>query len=135
MKYIDTDIIQISILGAETVLAESRKKVWVELNHEKYILQLIDAYQLIENAMTNDYGMIIDRNSHYSIVPVDAYNVFNRFKRLKAIALAINDERRKYFPVSFEQDLYQGEMKVFQTVGQARNWIKKMLNESIMQYV
>lgn len=96
---------------------------------------LIEAYQLAEDAMTNHYGMIIDWNSHYSIIPVDAYNVFNSCKRLKAIVLVINDERRTYFPVSFEQDLYQGEMKVFQTVGQARNWIKKILNESIMQYL
>ena len=129
MKYIDTDIMQISILSSEVVFASAREGVRIDLGNKQHVYQLARAYQSIENAMKNSYGMIIDRNSYYSIVPIEAYNSFNDFKRLKAIALVIDKERR-YFPVEFEKDLYQGEIEIFETIQQARNWIEKRFRQS-----
>jgi len=123
MKNIETDFIHISILDSRTVLVEAMEGVDINLEKSKY------ANQLIANEMPGNYGMIIDRKADYSIVPVDVYNVLNSFERLKAIAIVVHN-KKSYFPVSAEQQLYKGKLKVFQTINQAHKWLKEILNDS-----
>jgi hypothetical protein len=121
MKNIETDFIHISILDTNTVLIEAMEGV--DINQEKSTY----TNQLIANEMPGNYGMIIDRKADYSIVPVDVYNVLNSFERLKAIAIVVHN-KKSYFPVSAEQQLYQGKLEVFQTICQAHQWLKETLN-------
>jgi len=126
MKNIETDFIHISILDTKTVLVEAMEGVDINLEKSKY------ANQLIANEMSGNYGMIIDRKADYSIVPVDVYNVLNSFKRLKAIAIVVHN-KKSYFPVSAEQQLYKGKLEVFQTISQAHKWLEEILGESERQ--
>ena len=43
--------------------------------------------------MSGHYGMIIDRKSDYSIVPIDVYEVLNGLEKLKAIAVVVRNEQ------------------------------------------
>ena len=126
MKNIETDFIHISILDTKTVLVEAMEGVDINLEKSKY------ANQLISDEMPGDYGMIIDRKADYSIVPVDVYNVLNSFERLKAIAIVVHN-KKSYFPVSAEQQLYKGKLEVFQTINQAHQWLEETLNNSNKQ--
>lgn len=127
MKNIDAEIMQIHVLSPEVVFASASKGARIDLGNKQHVYRLTYAYQSIENAMKHSYGMIIDRNSQYSILPIEAYNSFNDFKNLKAIALVI-DKGRRFFPVEFEKDLYQGEIEIFETIDQARSWIESIFN-------
>lgn len=60
------------------------------------------ANSLIENKMPGDYGMIIDRKSNYSIVPIDVCRNLNNLDKLKAIAIAIHN-KTNFHPITTEK--------------------------------
>lgn len=126
MKTIETDFIHISILDSNTVLVEAMEGVDINLEKSRY------ANQLIADEMPGNYGMIIDRKADYSIVPVDVYNVLNSLERLKAIAIVVHS-KKSYFPLSAEQQLYKGQLEVFQTISQAHKWLEETLHSSNKQ--
>jgi len=102
IKQLDTDFVHISILDAKTVLIKTMEGVEIDLKKSKY------ANELIASEMPGNYGMIIDREADYSIVPVDVYNVLNSSKKLKAIAVVVH-RKNSAFPISVEQALFNGE--------------------------
>ena len=115
MKYLDTDFIHIHILDPQTVLVEAIDGVEIDLEKSKY------ANDLIDNEMPNDYRMIINRKADYSIVPIDVYKILNGLKKLKSIAIVLNN-KSNFLPMSTEKKLFKGELGFFQTIKDAQKW-------------
>ena len=122
MKHIDTDFIHICILDNKTVLVEAVDGVEIDSEKSRY------ANCLIENEMPGNYGMIIDRKADYSIVPLDVYRNLNNIKKLKAIAIVVNN-KTNFLPISSEKRMYNGELEVFQYIEEAREWISRIVGE------
>jgi hypothetical protein len=122
MKHIDTDFIHICILDNKTVLVEAVDGVEIDSEKSRY------ANCLIENEMPGNYGMIIDRKADYSIVPLDVYRNLNNIKKLKAIAIVVNN-KTNFLPISSEKRMYNGELEVFQYIDEAREWISRIVGE------
>ena len=122
MKHIDTDFIHIYILDNKTVLVEAVDGVEIDSEKSRY------ANCLIENEMPGNYGMIIDRKADYSIVPLDVYRNLNNIKKLKAIAIVVNN-KTNFLPISSEKRMYNGELEVFQYIEEAREWISRIVGE------
>ena len=122
MKHIDTDFIHICILDNKTVLVEAVDGVEIDSEKSRY------ANCLSENEMPGNYGMIIDRKADYSIVPLDVYRNLNNIKKLKAIAIVVNN-KTNFLPISSEKRMYNGELEVFQYIDEAREWISRIVGE------
>lgn len=120
MKYIETDYIHISILDDRTVLLEAIDGVEIDGQKSR------EANSLIEKAMPGDYGMIIDRKSDYSIVPVEVYKILNSLEKLKAIAIVVHN-KSNFLPIGTEQRLFKGELEVFKYIKEAHKWITNIL--------
>jgi hypothetical protein len=123
MKYIDTDFSHICILDDKTVLVEVIDGVEIDGEMSKY------SNRLIENEMPGNYGMIIDRKSDYSIVPLDVYRSLNNIKKLKAIAIVVYN-KTNFLPIASEKRLYNGELEVFQYIKEAYEWISCVIDEN-----
>lgn len=123
MKHLHNDFMHISILDSMTVLVEAREAVEIDYEKAKH------ANELIEAEMSGDYGMIIDRKSAYSIVPIDVYKILNNLKHLKAIALVVH--KRNFLPISTEKKLFKGKLEVFDSIKEAHEWCSLAIqNES-----
>ena len=120
MKYIDTDYMHICILDNKTVLVEAIDGV--EINDE--ISK--NANKQIEDEMPDSYGMIIDRKSDYSIVPIDVYRNLNKIEKLKAIAIVVHN-KSNFLPISTEKRFFNGELEVFQYIKEAHEWLEKVI--------
>lgn len=120
MKYIDTDFVHISILDDKTVLVEAIDGVEIDDEKSRY------ANSLIEREMPGEYGMIIDRKSDYSIVPLDVYRNLNNIKNLKAIAIVVHN-KMNFLPIDSEKRMYNGELEVFQYIKEAHEWINRVV--------
>jgi hypothetical protein len=116
MKYIDTDFIHICILDNETVLVEAIDGV--NIDDKKSQL----ANDLIENEMPDNYGMIIDRKSDYSIAPIEVYRNLNKIKKLKAIAIVVHN-KTNFLPIEMEQNYFNGQLEAFQYIKDAHEWL------------
>ncbi|MDH5444902.1 MAG: hypothetical protein OEY52_05050 [Gammaproteobacteria bacterium] len=121
MKYIPTDFMHISILDDRTVLVEAMPGVEIDGAKSRY------ANELIQKEMPGEYGMIIDRKSDYSIVPVAVYDILNSIDNLKAIAIVVHGTR-SFLPFETEKNLFKGELEIFQTIREAHEWIGKVLS-------
>ena len=120
MKHLDTDFIHISILDSQTVLVEAMDGVEIDLEKSKY------ANDLIENEMSNDYRMIINRKADYSIIPIDVYKILNGQKKLNSIAIVLNN-KPNFLPMSTEKKLFKGKLEFFQTIKDAHEWSNQIL--------
>ena len=120
MKYLDTDFIHIQILDPQTVLVEAIDGVEIDLEKSKH------ANDLIENEMSNDYKMIINRKADYSIVPIDVYKILNGLKKLKSIGIVVNN-KPNFLPMSTEKKLFKGKLEFFQTIKDAHEWENQIL--------
>jgi hypothetical protein len=123
MKYVETDFNHISILDDIAVLIEAIDGVDICAEKAKY------ANDLIEKEMPANYGLIIDRKADYSIVPVEVYNALNKYERLKAIAIVLQN-KRNFLPVTTEKKLFKGQLEVFKTIKEAHAWITGVITES-----
>jgi len=121
MKYINTDFINVCILDNKTVLVEVLDGVEIDDKKSKY------ANELIQNEMPGNYGMIIDRKSDYSIVPVEVYRNLNENKKLKAIAIVLHN-KTNFLPITTEQDLYNGKLEMFEYIKDAHEWLASVLS-------
>jgi hypothetical protein len=125
MKHIDTDFIHICIIDDKTVLVEAIDGVEIDKEKSQY------ANCLIENEMPGDYGMIIDRKSDYSIVPLDVYRNLNNIKKLKAIAVVVHN-KTNFLPIDSEKRMYNGELEVFQYIKDAHEWLSRVVGKNTL---
>lgn len=96
VKKIETVFLRVIILDPVTAMVEAMPGVEVDSNKAR------QALDLIENAVSGSYGLIVNRKSDYSIVPIDVFNVLNRRDRLIAITIVLH-RRKHLLPVSTEK--------------------------------
>lgn len=120
MRCLDTKYVYNSILDDQTILVEAKDGVEIDDEISKY------NSHLIESAMPGNYGMIIDRKSDYSIVPIAVYNNLNKLEKLKAIAIVVHN-KPNFLPVEAERSLFKGELEVFEYIREAHQWITKVI--------
>ena len=121
MKSIETDFIHVSILDEKTVLVEAVDGVDIDDKKSQYGCALID------KEMSGDYGMIIDRKTDHSIVPIDVYRNLNGLQKLKAIAIVLH-KKRNFLPIEMEQKLFKENWKYLETSTRRRNGLQKPSN-------
>lgn len=121
MKYLNTDCMHISIIDDSSVLVEAMDGVEIDGKQAQY------ANNLIHEEMPGPYGMIIDRKSDYSIVPVAVYNILNSLENLKVIAIVIHGART-FLPIETEKRLFKGKLEVFRTIREAHEWVHATLD-------
>jgi len=120
MIILDNYFIVINKLDEQTVLVEV--KYGVDIDSEKSQL----ANDVIEENMSSDYGMIINRKAEYSIVPLDDYKILNRIENLKAIAI-VKHNHPIGLPVKTEQKLFKGKLEEFTFIDDAKTWLNSIL--------
>ena len=121
MKHIDTDFIHINIHDNKAVILEAVEGVKIDKKKSE------DIIKLVENEMPGNFGFIIDRKSDYSIAPIEVYTNLNQCDRLKAIAIVVHD-KTNFLPLDYEKRFYKGEIKVFEDIRDAHEWIASVVN-------
>ncbi|MGH1470583.1 MAG: hypothetical protein ACRBCS_05280 [Cellvibrionaceae bacterium] len=119
-KVVDTKLMTISFISDSVVLVRAKP----EVNIDKEQSSLVN--KLIEDTMPNDYGMIIDREADYSIMPVEVFGILNKIKTLKAIAIVVHrDSSAK--ATAIDKLLFKGHLKVFFSIPEAYLWMNETL--------
>ena len=121
MIIVDNGFVEIYKIDEQTVLIQV--KYGAEIDYEKSESLLT----LVENKMSSEFGMIINRKEDYSIVPHDVYKVFNRSENLKAIAIVLHDKPLG-LPIRIEQKLFKGKLDTFVSIESAHKWLINHLN-------
>ena len=121
MKYIDTGFLHITILDDKTVLVAAINGIEIDDEKSKY------TNDLIQSEMQGSYGMIVDRTADYSIVPADVYRNLNNNKKLKAIAVVVNN-KINFLPIELEKKFYSNQLEVFKSIKDAYQWLTEIVN-------
>ena len=82
----------------------------------------------IANAMPGDYGMIIDRQADYSLMPVEVFEVLNSISTLKAIAIVAHRQSTAEF-IKFEKRMFKNSLELFVDIESAEAWIEQTLSQ------
>ncbi|MGI1679742.1 MAG: hypothetical protein K6L75_13460 [Cellvibrionaceae bacterium] len=119
-KVIESALMTTAFISDSIVLV--RAKPEVNINRD----QAAHANKLIEDSMPSDYGMIIDREADYSIMPVEVFDVLNKIEKLKAIAIVVHRDRSAK-AANIDKLLFKGHLKVFFSLLEANEWLNQIL--------
>ena len=118
MKTIKKDFGQFTFLDEHTVVAEAYKGVEIDAEKVK------QAIELIESELSGEYGMILDRKSEYSIMPIEVYEFFASIERLKVLSI-VSYRIHDALPEGTEEAIYGKNIKKFNSIESAHEWMKQ----------
>lgn len=121
MTVLKTDFGQFIFLDEHTVVAEANHGVNIDGSKVQH------AIDLIENELSGDYAIILERKEDYSVMPVEVYQFFASVERLKALAI-VSYKGRDFLPDNMEKTIYKGRVEKFTSVDQAHAWIKSIFS-------
>ena len=117
MNAISTDFNKVTVIEGGIAVIEGEHGV--EIDHSKANI----TFDIIEKEISGDYGIIINRKKDYSVIPHEIYDVMNKRKRLRAVAMvAYRTETR--LSAEIEKALYKGLFKLFHNLSEATDWIR-----------
>jgi len=116
-KVLKTDFAKFTFMDNHTVMAEANDGINIDANKVKV------AIDLIEQELPGDYGLILNRNSDYSVTPIEVYQFFASIKRLKAIAI-VRANGRDFLPNNLEKELFGNLVEKFTSIPSAHEWMK-----------
>ena len=118
---IDNEFSRISFLDRDVALIEVKDGVEIDADMAKSVHDSIDA------ELKGDYGVIFNRNTSYSIVPKDVYQVLNNKNRLKAVAI-VTYSKLSSAVAELEGIYYQGSFNRFGAIADAQKWVQEQIN-------
>lgn len=117
---IETPALNARILNDHIVLV--RAKHGVEVNPKAS--REIDNF--IIDAMSGNYGIIIDRAEDHSVVPIDMFKVLNKIPDLHAIAIVVH-KSSSATAAEIDRMLFNRELEIFFSVEKAQEWMETIL--------
>ena len=89
-----------------------------------------DIVNKIENAVSGDYGLLVDRVHDYSVDPVPVYHFLNRLPRLLAIAI-VAYRQASASVTAVEQSVCEKPLRIFDHVDDAVAWLERVYHQSL----
>lgn len=120
MREIDADYARIFLHEERVVLVETKAGVVVEGGMVK------KALDLIEQQITSNYCVIIDRKNEYKLMRFEIYNEVNDRSKLKGIAIVTHSKAADML-TDLEAPLCKKEFAKFDSLDQAISWGKTLL--------
>jgi len=117
IKSIESDFGQFIFLDEHTVVAKAYAKENIDAAKVKH------AIELIEKEQPGDYGIILDRSSTYSVMPVEVYRFFGSITRLKVMAI-VKYREIDVLPENMEQKISGKPVMKFSAIDDAHEWVK-----------
>jgi len=118
-KVIETDVLIATHISDSIVIIRAKPHVHIDRN------QAALSNQLIQDSMPGNYGMIIDREADYSIMPVEVFDVLNNIETLKAIAIVVHRDNSAV-ATNIDKLLSHVPLEVFFSVDEAKNWLDQI---------
>lgn len=122
-RIIELEALTIAFIDDVTVLVRAKPEVTIDFDKAK------ETNELIQDSMPGDYGMIIDREADYSIMPVEVFGVLNKIEKLKAIAIVAH-RNSSLTTAKIDKLLFKKQLDVFFSLTEAHRWIQETLDAS-----
>lgn len=87
-----------------------------------------ETHVTIYQHLGRDYGMIADRSSDYSMLPVPVFTFLNEWVPLKAMAIVAHRAMSKTI-TDIDKSLAKKPLEVFSTIPEAQTWLESLLSK------
>ena len=117
MKTLDLGSAKLSLMDGNILLFEADEGVVVDKKSAQRF------YNEIENQVTGDYSLVINRKKKYQLLRFEVFDVINNQSRLMGLAIvADKDSARKMAEI--EAPLCQKPFAIFSNVKEAVAWLE-----------
>lgn len=116
----ETSALRVQILNDHIVLVRAKHGVEVSPKTTSEVNVFID------DAMSGNYGIIIDRAEDHSFVPVDIFEFLNNIPTLHALAVVVHTGASAR-AAEIDRMLFNRDLEIFSSVKEAKVWLEAVL--------